>query len=121
GNLALIVREGQLAPDGTNRFDSFVTPFSDVPALNNAGQVVFLNTLTGPGVGTTNDTGLFRADGTTLTQIVREGQLAPDGNGRFNDFRFSSFPAFNNSGQVAFNGLLTGTAHGLSDDNGIFR
>ena len=60
GNLTLLVREGQLAPDGTNRFDSLVTPFLDVPALNNAGQVVFAAKLTGPGVGTTNDTGLFR-------------------------------------------------------------
>ena len=65
GNLTLIVREGQLAPDGTNRFDSLVTPFFNVPALNNAGQVVFAAMLTGPGVGTTNHTGLFRAQSAT--------------------------------------------------------
>jgi len=104
------VRAGQLAPDGTNRFGSLVT-FAAVPALNNAGKVVFAATLTGPGIGTTNDTGLFRAQSASgmATRLVRKGQLAPDGNGRFADF---SSPAFNNSGQVAFYGTFTGTLAG---------
>jgi len=74
GNLTLLVRAGQLAPDGANRFGSLVT-FADVPALNNAGQVAFATTLTGPGEGTTNDTGLFRAQSATGIGSRTENEL----------------------------------------------
>ena len=62
--ILIVATNGTPSPDGTNRFGSLVT-FADVPALNNAGQVAFATTLTGPGVGTTNHTGLFRAQSAT--------------------------------------------------------
>jgi hypothetical protein len=118
GTLTQIVRGGQAVPDGTNSFDN-VFVVDEVPPLNNAGQVAFRATLAGPGIGTTNDTGIFRGDGTSgsLTEIVREGQLAPDGDGGFDDATSFLSPAFNNSGQVAFYGTLTGTANAV----GFFR
>jgi hypothetical protein len=113
GTLTQIVRGAQAAPDGTNSFDNNSFDLSGVPVLNHAGQVAFTAALVGPGIGTTNHSGIFRGDGTagSLTQIVREGQPAPDGNGLFGDAgSFLSPASFNNSGQVAFYGTLTGTS-----------
>jgi autotransporter-associated beta strand protein len=53
------------------------SPF--VPQFNDAGQVAFGATTTG-----TSNYGIFRSDGSSLTRVARQGQLAPDGDGTFN-------------------------------------
>ncbi len=108
-----IAREGQAAPDGNGMFDFF----TDL-ALNHAGQAAFFAELTGTSGGWTDNTGIFRGAGGTITQIAREGQAAPDGNGTFSWFGDSTL---NDPGQAAFYATLTGTSGGTSDDNGIFR
>ena len=114
--LTQIAREGQDAPDDNGSFSDLSLSF---PAFNDAGEAAFFADLTGTDDGSSDDSGIFRGDGTTLTQIAREGQDAPDNNGSFSNF--SRIPALNDAGQVAFRGFLTDTIGGGSDNSGIFR
>ena len=100
------VLSGDTAPDGNGVFSGF-----DRLDLNSAGQILFKGDLTGTSGGTSDDEGLFRADGMTgLTQIAREGQSAPDGNGSISQLNRAI--SFNNAGQVAFHTFLTGNSGG---------
>jgi hypothetical protein len=112
GMLTQIALCNQTAPDGNGRF-SVLGP----PDLNDAGQAVFLGQFTNTSGGSTDDRGLFRGDGSTLTQIVRRGQASPDGNGLF---QFPSSFALNNAGEVAFLSTLSGTTGKAMDDRGIY-
>ncbi|MEM1212018.1 MAG: choice-of-anchor tandem repeat NxxGxxAF-containing protein, partial [Planctomycetota bacterium] len=116
GGLTQLAREGQAAPDNNGSFSGF----NSSVALNDAGQAAFTGFLTGTAGGGSDNSGLFRGDGTSggLTQLAREGQAAPDNNGSFSSF---GNPALNDAGQAAFVSTLTGTAGGSSDDFGIFR
>jgi len=113
GALTQIARAGQAAPDGNGTFFDFGTP-----SLNDAGQAAFDAELTGTSGGTSDNRGIFRGSGGTLTQIAREGQAAPDGNGTLSSF---GYLALNNTSQAAFDAELTGTSGGTSDNTGIFR
>jgi len=77
GTLGLVAREGDAAP-GTAAgvvFGSFVSSFN-LPAINDQGQTAFVGTLTGAGVSSTNDQGIFATDlDGTLQLIAREGDL----------------------------------------------
>lgn len=76
-DIDLIAREGNAAPGG-GKFGNF---FSD-PVLNELGQVVFTNTLTGGGIDTDNDFGLYAFDpGLGLVKIFREGDFVSLGGG----------------------------------------
>jgi hypothetical protein len=73
GALTMIAREGDHAP-GTDP-DQLFAEISDY-ATNGAGQVVFLSSLTGPGIDASNDSGLWATSpNSELTLIVREGDL----------------------------------------------
>jgi len=96
-----IVRRGDPAPDGIGRFN-FNGIFT--PKINEASQIAFTSGLAGPGVGDTNDSGIYVGSGGPLTQIVRENQLAPTTTNTLAG-RFDSFPsdfAFNDAGMVAW-------------------
>jgi hypothetical protein len=114
GALTQIVRDGQAAPDGNGVFSFLV-----VPSLGASGEVAFSANLTGTSGGESDDEGIFLGTGGAVTQIVRDGQAAPDGNGTFTSLSFSS-PALGASGEAAFSALLTGTSGGTNDDRGIF-
>jgi len=111
-----IVVEHQAAPDGNGEFGLF-----GEPAINGAGQVAFsamlMNTLS-PGM---DDAGIWRGDGTGITQMVRSGDAAPDGNGKF-WFTIPTVdaPYLNDVGLVAFVADLTETAGAAVGDRGIF-
>jgi T5SS/PEP-CTERM-associated repeat protein len=109
GPLTTIALEGNAAPDANGAFSLFAGP-----ALNASGEVAFLALLS----GTTFDQGVFVGFGGRVTQVAREGQSAPDGNGTFLAF---GAPGLNSSGQLAFRGFLTGTSGGTSDGEGVFR
>jgi len=111
-SIAQIARTGQAAPDGNGTFAAL-----DEPLLNKSGQVLFRSVLENTNGGTNDDTGCFLYSGGTITQLAREGQTAPDGNGLFQDFYEL---AMNTWGQVAFYGTLVGTNGGTDDDRGIF-
>ena len=82
GTIAFVATDGTPSPDCIGEFLGFGIGAS----LNNAGQAAFSASLTGTGVGSTNRTGIFRGSAANLTVTVREGQLAPDGTNRFDDF-----------------------------------
>lgn len=95
-SLVEIARKGKSSPDGNGVFSDFGDP-----TLNNLGQAAFRAFSSGTTDGRADDGGIYRGDGTALSQIAREGQTTPDGNGAFTSF---GFPALNDSGQMAFSG-----------------
>ena len=120
--LEKVVRADDPAPDGNGLFSGFGNP-----VLNGAGQVAFRADLTNTGGGSTDNTGIFLRTGSVISQIVRENDFAPDGNGRFNGFSEtfgSGIPpevALNGAGQVAFVATLRGTSGDPgTDDVGIY-
>ena len=112
GALTELYRPGQPAPDGNGSFDSIGRPFFDA-----SGQAIFFAGISGTNGGFGDDQAIVRSADGVLTQIVREGQAAPDGNGNF--YELDTFQ-LNTAGQVAFWAELTGTAGGESDDYGLF-
>jgi hypothetical protein len=110
-----IAHAGDPAPDGNG---TFAAPFSNV-AINNRGDVTFFANLTGTSGSATDNQGLFIGTGDALTTIVRRGQAAPDGNGRFLDL--NADVAINEAGQMAFLATLTATSGGASDNSALFR
>jgi hypothetical protein len=116
-----IVRRGDPAPDGIGRFN-FTGIFT--PKINEASQIAFTSGLAGPGVGTTNDSGIYVGSGGPLTQIVRENQLAPTTTNTLAG-RFDTFPsdfAFNDAGMVSWatTTQLRGVNPGTSLGHGVF-
>lgn len=114
--LELIVREGDNAP-GT----SASTRFSVLgePRINGLGQTAFRGVVAGPGVSVDNNDGIWKEQGNLLTLIVREGSNAPGTDAGVN-FSFLGTPAFNDSGQVAFLGVLDGADVTSENDRGIW-
>ncbi len=115
GNLVELARSGDAAPDGNGIFSSF-----GFPSLNDSGQSAFRTGLTGTVGASSDDTGIFRSDGTgNVVQIFREGDAAPDGNGTLSNIGSDS--DLSNAGDALFSGLLNGTSGGNTDRFGIFR
>ncbi len=109
-----LARKGQFVPGGNGRFLDFGPQVHAV--INNSGVVAFRADLTGTSGGSVDNAAIYLTDGNTITQIVRKGQTAPDGNGTYSAF---GVPALNNKGQVAFTATLTGTI-GNTATAGIF-
>lgn len=106
GSTVIVVQAGEPAPDGNGVFSQM----TDVPALNDAGQVLFNSLLDGTSGGHADGRGLFLSDGTGgLTQIVRRGDAAPDGNGTFTGANTLTYK-LNNAGQAAFYSGFDNTA-----------
>jgi hypothetical protein len=115
--LALVARTGSQAP-GTAVGVNF-SGFGD-PVLNGAGQTAFHGTLTGTGVTSSNDRGIWsEGGGSGLALVARTGSQAP---GTADGVNFSSFgtPVFNGAGHTAFRGDLTGTGVTGLNDSGIW-
>jgi len=101
GAPTLIVREGQLTPDGTASFLNFASEFNgDIPRspFNDLGQFAFTVDLQ---VGGVQSIGVFRASESELIEIARRGDIYEDGTfGNFDD------PALTHNGLVAFTASL---------------
>ena len=130
GSVQPIMREGDPAPglsdgalfgDGTDVSDGDV---NDI-AVNDRGEMIFFNRLTGPNVTTANDGSIWHVDATgALSLIVREGdsfQVAP---GDTRTVRVLSFTGgsgdedgnscgFNDAGQLAFYVTFIGGTEGV--------
>jgi len=110
GTPVQIARVGQTAPD----LDGAYTAFGGVPDINASGKVAFSAALSG-----TNASGIFLGDGTNPTiQFARAGQPAPDANGSFSTLYG---PDVNDSDQILFVAMLSGTSGSTNDDWGLFR
>jgi hypothetical protein len=82
------------------------------PDINDSGQTAFSPILRNIGRS------LLLHEGTANTELIRQGNPAPDGNGMF--FSFANDPVLNNAGQVAFRGGIRQTSGGFNDDIGVF-
>ena len=104
-----IVQEVSLLPSWETRFASFY-----LPAINRMGQVAFWAESSEGG------TGIYCGTGDAIpTQIVRENELSPDGNGRFDEISKYNLPGLDIMGNVAFRASFKNTVGGLADDSGI--
>src|SRR5207248_9684237 len=111
-----VARTGDPAPGG--RSADFFNFFSNVPALNDGGQILFEGTSV---LINQRANCLFRS--TPLTRLFDGlGQAAPGGNGTLFLGSFThEWPAFNNKGLAAFVAHLTGTSNYPYDDSAIYR
>jgi len=85
--------------------------------LNGNGAVAFAGTLSGNGITTSNNTGiwLYGANGTG-SQLLRTGQEAPGGG----VFKSLSAPLLNSVNEIAFTGTLTGNGVTKTTATGIW-
>ena len=113
GTLAQVLREGQPAPDGNGEFSAFTTDY----LLNDNGSTGLLGILRNTLGGTSDNVGIFRGTGATLTQVARKGQNVPNV-GTFDSFQS---PVIDASDRVAFWARLTGTSGGTANDTVIYR
>ncbi len=103
GGATPIVRKGQSVPNGNGNYNVFSTD----TLINDVGQVAFYSTLNNTSGGSGDNEAIFLSSNNGLVQIVRKGQLAPNG-GTFVGITQMSL---NNAGQVAFRGDFSGQAN----------
>lgn len=90
------------APGGGGaRFTDLGAPF-----LSDVGRVAFTSELTGAGVNTLNNTGIWSNSTGVLRMLAREGSPAPGASGALFDDLELNFPCINTRGEVAFTARL---------------
>jgi len=123
-----VMKSSDTTPDGNGVFDGRISGVL-ANGITDSGQVAFASNLMNTAGGFNDDTGLFTGNGSSIKQIVREGQSTPDGNGQFDDLYSSNrglnIPTVDNAtvnqaGVVAFLGNLKSTAGGFADNQGIY-
>ncbi len=108
--LRVVAVTGDVAPGtGGATYASF-----NAPALNDVGETAFRALLTGGGVTTANNVGIFTSRGLA----AREGDVAPGTDSAV--FISPGAPALNNTGETAFTGLLSGAGVTGANNGGIF-
>jgi hypothetical protein len=108
--IKLVARTNEQLPTGDGVLASnIMSAFTSRFQINTQGQTAFRAQLSQTPGGTLDDTALFVGDGQTLTQIARENQLVPNGDGRFASL---SSAEINDAGTVAFTATLRGTQNG---------
>ncbi len=100
GDFAIIAQSGQASPDGNGSLITFT-----VPALSDAGQVVFLSQLTGTNDAELDDSAIYRGTTAGLTVVARKGITDVDTN-PIAGF-VGSNPAINAAGTVSHSAMLT--------------
>ena len=76
GALGLVAYHGDPAPGTDGQFLNLLDP-----SLNAAGQTAFGATLSGSGIGSTNDSGIWSEGSGALALVAREGDPAPGTDG----------------------------------------
>ncbi len=115
GSLELMARVGDSAP-GTESGVVYGL-FNSSIVLNGAGQAAFFGGLTGTGVDSTNDRGVWSGGTDSLDLMAREGDAAP-GTGAV--YSFLDVPALNGMGQAAFTSFLAGPGVEGTNDSGVW-
>lgn len=101
-----VLGEGDTAP--SDDLDPRIFRLLSEIRLNNNGLIAFTGVMRAEnGFSIPNDSGLYTIDGTSVTEIVREGQFTPDDTAIFRNFASTTTggtprPALNDLGQVAF-------------------
>lgn len=101
GGLSLAVRMGDAAP-GTGAV--FSSPLD--PTLNSSGRVMFRAGLTGAGVDTTNDAGLWSGLPGSLSLVARKGDAAPGVTGGVFTGVGQNTRRYSGAERVVFNGQV---------------
>jgi hypothetical protein len=124
GSLALVAHDGMQvsgAPEGANHNFGLLRDFlADLPYLNDAGQTAFWANLSGEGVDNTNDWAVWSDASGSLGMVARAGTPAPGVPEGVNFDSFFVLRGFNNAGQTAFFGFVTGEGVDPSNDQGIW-
>jgi hypothetical protein len=121
-----LVHIGETVPDGNGTFNHFSSNFDkqEFVFLNDNGTVAFMAGLNGTSGGEADNFGSFRASAIGgVTQFVRAGDSAPDGNGVFapGESGLSQLGLDNNNAAM-FHGRFINTSGGeYIDDSGVFR
>jgi hypothetical protein len=132
GDLTLIARSGEIAPGagpgvvfkGSIDGAEWIAPFGS-PAINDAGQVAFLASLSGPGIGEEYNPSLFAsaADG-TLHLIAMPGQMFDVGGGDLREISGVGFTSYDDSvnGSTTINsaGQIVFALSFMDGSNGVF-
>ncbi len=125
GDLVLLGREGDLAPDPIvpgARFRDFIAPAT----LNNSGTAAFEAILTGPGIDNSNNEVFYAGTASGgLAPIVREGDPAPGlpGLSIGDPQNFSGglrYISLNDAGEVAFTARVTGPGVSFSNNEALY-
>jgi len=122
--LALVAREGNSAPGTGGAIFASNLNFT-VPTFNEAGQTAFFARITGAGVDSGNNRGIWSEGGSAgLALVARTGDEAPGtgGAGFFSlGMTFAGEPiVLNGAGQTAFAGLIRGTGVTNSNSSGVW-
>lgn len=121
GDVRLVARQGNSPPGvpvGVNFYPEFGTGF--VPLIDDYGSVSFSAPLTGPGVDTSNRTGIWSESVGALSLLAREGDQAA---GLPVGITYASIPttiSFNESGNPSFATFLAGPGINTLNDSAIF-
>lgn len=109
-----LARKGDPVPGGNGVFEDFFDPAGP----NESGQVAFIGRISGSSGGENDNEGIYIADESGVTELAREGDTVPGGNGSFGDFVFLT--GLNDSGEAAFIAILDGTSGGESDNEALY-
>jgi hypothetical protein len=93
---------------------------SDKPSINAAGNLVFRATLTGSGIASNNNSGLWLDKNGVRSLMYREGSHAPGTPAGVNFGGFGGDAILNNLNRISFHGFLTGTGVVSSNNSGIW-
>ena len=107
----VIAQKGLELPSLDGIFDDF-----SLPTINSFGQVAFW-------AGADNGrTGIYTGTGAAWpTQVVRENDPAPSGDGKFDKMSKFNLPALDKTGNVTFRAFFKGTVGGSTEDSGIVQ
>jgi hypothetical protein len=115
----LVARSGEEAP-GTGPDVQYLT-FGSPIRINNSGQVAYLGSVTGDGVGSANNTGVWSETSGSPRLVAREGEAAPGaGPNVFLDFSVPVGLLFNGAGHTAFAAALTGPGTNADNNSGLW-
>jgi hypothetical protein len=119
GSLTAVARSGDHAPgtpSGVNfDFDGLV----ETPLLNNAGRTTFRSYLSGAGVTSDNEFGVWSEGPGGLELRARRGSQAPGLPAGVNH-GYTCCTGLNDAGQIAFASLLSGSGVNSSNDKGVW-
>lgn len=111
GSLALVQRQGEAAAGGTGDWDVAISP----PALNDAGEVAFRATTTGP-----TRVGIWQGPTGGLSSVALSGEQAAGAPAGQDYTGAISEPTLNDAGEVAFEAALVGSGVSSSNDGAIW-
>jgi hypothetical protein len=119
GSLAAVARSGDQAPGAPSGVSFDFNGLVETPVLNNAGQTTFRSYLSGAGVTSENELGIWSEGYSGLDLRARMGNQAPglpDGV----KYGITGWTGLNDAGQIVFASFLSGSGVNSSNDKGVW-